>query len=57
MLYSCSQLVPAIFKEAANGVGLFDSSDDTNKVTGVEKASVVGDVSDCILIVLFLNSR
>ncbi|KAM7463496.1 hypothetical protein LguiA_031617 [Lonicera macranthoides] len=26
------ELVPAIFKEAANGVGLFDSSDDTNKV-------------------------
>ncbi|XP_059649149.1 DNA replication complex GINS protein PSF3-like [Cornus florida] len=26
------ELVPAIFQEAANGVGLFYSSDDTNKV-------------------------
>lgn len=26
------QLVPAIFREATNGVGLFDSTDETNKV-------------------------
>ncbi|KAL8105872.1 DNA replication complex GINS protein PSF3-like isoform X1 [Apium graveolens] len=26
------ELVPAIFREATNGVGLFDSTDDTNKV-------------------------
>lgn len=25
-------LVPAVFQVAANGVGLFDSSDETNKV-------------------------
>ena len=30
---SCLQLVPAVFQVAANGVGLFDSSDETNKVT------------------------
>ena len=28
----CSQIVPAVFQVAANGVGLFDSSDETNKV-------------------------
>ncbi|XP_051145173.1 uncharacterized protein LOC127261057 isoform X2 [Andrographis paniculata] len=26
------ELVPSVFQHAANGVGLFDSSDDTNKV-------------------------
>ncbi|CAK9145171.1 unnamed protein product [Ilex paraguariensis] len=34
------ELVPAVFKEAANGVGIFDSSDDTNRVEAGSKAEL-----------------
>ncbi|GFZ21521.1 GINS complex protein [Actinidia rufa] len=33
LLAQLHTLVPAVFQVAANGVGLFDSSDETNKVT------------------------
>ncbi|CAA2949646.1 probable DNA replication complex GINS protein PSF3 [Olea europaea var. sylvestris] len=34
------ELVPAVFQHAANGVGLFDSSDDTNKVEAGSKVEL-----------------
>lgn len=35
-----NELVPAVFQEAANGVGLFDSSDEANKVESGTKVEL-----------------
>lgn len=41
----CSKLVPTVFQVAANGVGLFDSSDEMNKVSSIYEISNGGSLT------------